>query len=147
MTTYVLMVSKNFPIYHPKKGEATGFIDKIQFRKKLHTIRGNYDLWAKRIDKIKKGEAILSVRSWSGQPYQSKQIEHFTFGGGSGIGLQKVKLNYTLTHATIDDQYLIDVENNLSKNDGLSSDDFFDWFAKSDTSKDMALIHFTAFRY
>ena len=35
----------------------------------------------------------------------------------------------------------------LAKNDGLSDDDFREWFKKIDFSKPMAIIHFTDFRY
>jgi hypothetical protein len=35
----------------------------------------------------------------------------------------------------------------LAKNDGLSENDFCEWFRKYDLSKPMAIIHFTNFRY
>jgi len=35
----------------------------------------------------------------------------------------------------------------LAKNDGLSLQDFKDWFKGYDFSKPMAIIHFTRFRY
>jgi hypothetical protein len=35
----------------------------------------------------------------------------------------------------------------LAKNDGLSLDDFKEWFKGYDLSKPLALIHFTKFRY
>lgn len=72
MTTYVLTVSEFFPKTHNKAGLPTGFINAISNKTKLHTIRGNYDLWAKRFEKINKGEAVLSVRYWSGKPYNSR---------------------------------------------------------------------------
>lgn len=42
---------------------------------KIHTIRANYDLWAKRFEEIERGEACLAVRKWTGKPYRSPQIE------------------------------------------------------------------------
>ena len=72
--TYVLMISENFPKYHQKAGEPTFFARKIEEGKKIHTIRQNYELWNKRAEKINKGEAILSIRKWSGKAYRSKQI-------------------------------------------------------------------------
>lgn len=61
MKTYVLTLSKVFPAYHIKKGEPTNFKDAFNagqvFNRgaeclyrhpKLHTIRGNYELWEKR---------------------------------------------------------------------------------------------------
>ena len=48
--TYVITVSEFFPKTHNKSGLPTGFIDKIGSKIKKHTIRGNYELWKKRID-------------------------------------------------------------------------------------------------
>lgn len=36
---------------------------------KRHTIRANYEFWAKRFEKIAAGEAVLSIREWVGKPY------------------------------------------------------------------------------
>lgn len=35
----------------------------------------------------------------------------------------------------------------LAKNDGLSLDDWIEWFRSYDISESMAVIHFTSFRY
>ena len=86
--TYVITVSEFFPKTHNKSGLPTGFIDKIGSKIKKHTIRGNYELWKKRIDEIQKGNAVLSVRYWTGKPYNSKQKEVYVFGKDSGIGIQ-----------------------------------------------------------
>ena len=48
MITYVLTVSQKFPTTHKKAGQSTGFPLAIKHYDKIHTIRGNYDLWAKR---------------------------------------------------------------------------------------------------
>lgn len=69
------MVSRTFPATHPRKGEATGFIDKVATGEKRHTIRGNYKLWKHRIEQVKAGKAYLSLRYWTGKPYASKQTE------------------------------------------------------------------------
>jgi hypothetical protein len=49
ISVYVLMISTVFPAYHKRKGEETRFVEKILNLIKIHTIRANYQLWAKRI--------------------------------------------------------------------------------------------------
>ena len=99
---YRLPVSRRFPATHPRKGELTYFIPKIELSigqlklenncmgciidecdscflrsgecwPKLHTCRSNYDLWKKRFDKINSGEAVLELYYWSGSPYNYKR--------------------------------------------------------------------------
>lgn len=68
MKTYVLILSEYFPKDHPKAGEPTGFVGDLMFTgKKIHTIRSNYELWAKRIDEVRAGKARLSIRIWTGK--------------------------------------------------------------------------------
>ena len=64
MKTYVLMLSQVFPADHPRAGIPTGFQHKLQAALngwmdhafyKVHTIRANYPLWAKRFEKIERG--------------------------------------------------------------------------------------------
>lgn len=147
MTTYVLTVSEFFPAKHIKAGMPTEFLDSIANTTKKHTIRGNYELWAKRFEKINKGEAILSVRYWAGKPYNSKQIEAFRFDNSNGIGIQKVKFDDYLYGCLIDGKrFSVDTEM-IAENDGLNSRDFEDWFKDYDSLNEMAIIHFTPFRY
>lgn len=179
MKTYVLTVSRVFPTTHKRKGEPTFFVEKIfkglnqimpccwcghgctcskhciidsmNLNEKLHTIRANYELWAKRIKDVQEGKAILSIRYWSGKPYNSKQVEICQLDKDSGIGIQKLITLY-------DSFVLIGKKENeydsfsikkdlLAKNDGLSLEDFKEWFRKYDLSNPMAIIHFTSFRY
>lgn len=115
--------------------------------RKVHTIRSNYKLWVKRIAEVEAGRACLSIRQWSGKPYRSPQIEIGRLTHADGIGIQKLEI-YTPFALTIDDA-LRDhqaLEQELAHNDGLSLDDWRDWF-KGDTSQPMAIIHFTSFRY
>lgn len=124
---------------------------------KLHTIRSNYDLWKKRIDEVNEGEAILSLRYWSGKPYNSKQVEFMQLTNKDGIGVQEICFDdhicdwsdtafiYELVN---DNQIYRDIKFSvLSGNDGLSIQDFKDWFKGYDLSEPMAIIHFTKFRY
>ena len=181
MKTYVLTVSRYFPKTHKRAGEHTNFIEKIlvgQYDKndnfylqdtqadfdreiffecrnpKIHTIRSNFDLWSKRISEIQKGNAVLSIRYWSGKPYNSKQVEICQLDKNSGIGVQSICLK---PKCILEDSVeLFSIDNNfnnplnlafVSKNDGLSFEDFKEWFKKYDLSNKMAIIHFTSFRY
>jgi len=162
MKTYVLTVSRVFPVTHKRKGEETHFVDKILahikpdgknpfgwMNFKIHTIRSNYELWAKRIEQIQKGKAILSIRYWSGKPYNSKQVEICQLDKDSGIGVQELEMySDGFTYAWRNDKSFKNVAwSELSKNDGLSLEDFKEWFKGYDLSESMAIIHFTKFRY
>jgi hypothetical protein len=165
MKTHVLTVSRVFPVTHKRKGEETYFINKIEvalninqdtnlpfpcYEPKLHTIRANYDFWKKRIDEVNEGIAILSVRYWTGKPYHTKQVKICQFDKDSGIGIQM--LDWTIDHSFNNRPIIFEKNkvlyfNELSKNDGLSREDFQDWFKNYDLSESMAIIHFTKFRY
>ena len=162
LKTFILTVSRNFPTTHKRKGEPTYFEDKILKRysdfnnflgwQKLHTIRSNYELWSKRIKQIQEGKAILSIRYWSGKPYNSKQVEICRLDKDSGIGVQELTFDVPCGDFSIRNNYTEFWNNSykmaeLAKNDGLSPDDFKEWFRKYDLSKTMAIIHFTSFRY
>ena len=150
MKTFVLTVSRNFPQTHKRAGEPTRFIESIEDISKIHTIRGNYDLWVKRIEQVQKGEAIISLRYWSGKPYNSKQVEFKQLTKEDGVGVQKyyypkpIPVGQSNIAKVIADSLIIDV---VSKRDGLSKADFIEWFKKCDTEEPMAIIHFTKFRY
>ena len=154
MKTYVIMLSKHFPVKHPNAGLPTFFRDKVlaavfkdnESWQKVHTIRANYPLWAKRFAQIEAGKAILSVRYWTGKPYASKQMEICKLTKADGIGLQKLQyfrgsLFYPSVEGTPNECNII------AANDGLSLDDWKDWFKSYDLSKPLAIIHFTPFRY
>jgi len=116
MTTYVLTVSEFFPKTHKKSGKETGFPLSIKHYDKIHTIRGN----------------------------QSKQQEIFKYDKTNGIGLQKLEQPNNFVFAPIEGKKVNwDL---VAKNDGLSFEDFCDWF-KVRSDKPMAIIHFTDFRY
>jgi hypothetical protein len=149
MKTYVLTVSKNFPMTHPRRGESTGFVEAImdlrQYKEatKIHTIRANYPLWEKRVKEINDGKARLSIRYWTGKPYNSKQEEILCL---TRVGVQKLRWLTSCT-AQIRDNYHVVTDVQLASNDGLSIQDFKDWFRGYDLSRPMAIIHFTIFRY
>lgn len=156
MKTYVITLSKNFLSKHRRAGEPTGFKDKFLSKQKIHTIRGNYQLWNDRIDEVARGEAVLSIRQWSGKPYHSPQVVLAVLTKDDCVGIQRLNFGWkdNVQIPIIDGWYMFGKwgsKAELAKNDGLSLDDFTDWFkdhandnAKSDP---MAIIHFTGFRY
>ena len=174
MKTYVLTVSRFFPKTHKRAGEKTNFSQKLQLGiknipnsvmydeecdlvmdRKIHTIRANYPLWEKRISEIQNGNAILSIRYWSGKPYNSKQVEIMQLDKNSGVGVQELDLSVfkelgmcfiNYNELTFSGSKQVN-HKELAKNDGLSLKDFKEWFKSYDLSKSIAIIHFTAFRY
>lgn len=145
MKTFVLTISKKFPVTHSKKGMPTDFYQKIISQEKKHTIRDNYLFWKHRIDLVNKGQAVISLREWSGKPYASTQTKLKTFCRGE-IGIQKLTLDRLLGW------FINDVDSNvrgvdLAKNDGLSWVEFKEWFVDVNDGDELAIIHFTDFRY
>lgn len=165
MKTHELTVSRVFPSNHKRKGEQTYFSKKIEsalqcvncnkncsncgndlMSKKIHTIRSNYPLWEKRIKEVQDGKAVLSLRYWSGKPYNSKQVEFARLDKDSGIGIQKLVFGESFIAIPKINEGVISLSE-LSKNDSLEFDDFLSWFESYDLSEPMAIIHFTDFRY
>lgn len=171
MKTYVITLSQSFLQGHPKAGQPTYFTEqfllgqgqtlealpaefKAGLRPKIHTIRGNYTMWAKRIAEVQAGEAVLSVRRWLGVPYRSKQVEIARLAKEDGVGVQRIEMhkpNPAYICWNIDDRrkpYDLDI---VAQNDGLPCDDFVRWFFPDRTKADVlfvgAIIHFTPFRY
>lgn len=165
--TFVITLSEFFPATHKRAGQPTDFraamttgLTCARCKKsnpamcmgecftglrKLHTIRANYDLWDKRIKDIQAGKAVLSVRQWTGKPYCSKQVEIARLTREDGIGIER--LMFDKSHFLPNVNYKPIGIGNLAKNDGLSIDDWKEWFKGYDFSKPMAIIHFTNFRY
>ncbi len=69
----IITLSKQFPMTLSRRGEPTEFNTKLENGEKIHTIRRNYDLWKVNAEKMERGNFYLSVRQWSGRPYNSKQ--------------------------------------------------------------------------
>lgn len=152
--TYNVMLSKVFPVTHPKAGEETDFKPKVMcafdntpcYLKKLHTIRANYDLWKKRIDEVVAGEAELCLRQWSGKPYRSKTVVIKRLRSDDGVGIQKLYFPQYECYGIINNEVVVSIRE-LANNDGISIDDLEAWFKDFDKSKPLAIIHFTNFRY
>lgn len=173
--TYVLMLSEVFPKTHKRAGELTHFKEKFLLGQgcpdcaspqdlsginisdcngcvracsfpKLHTIRANFPLWKKRIKEVQEGQAVLSIRQWTGKPYCSKQVEIAKLTTTNGVGVQKLEfIDYNIYFPKIG--YALISDSKLSSKDGLTLDDWREWFKGYDLSKPMAIIHFTKFRY
>ena len=162
MKTYVLMLLRNFPAKHTRHGEQTNFDKKMinavwsahnmsigfpQVGIKLHTIRGNYELWSKRFEQIYAGKACISIRYWTGKPYCSKQVEICKLTKEDGIGLQRLEFyNGCLQQPILSSGMTIRADS-LAHNEGLSFESCKDLFRNYDLSKPLAIIHFTKFRY
>lgn len=171
MKVYVLTLSQDFPVWHHRKGEQTDFRTKfltgqysneagtlgigVGEKRKLHTIRANYDLWRKRFEQIAAGEACLSIRQWTGKPYASKQVEIARLTREDGIGMQLLcfagnfsKKDRELHRPIVGGTKEVDYTQ-LAMNDGLSLQDWEDWFTYGDYDlrEPMVIIHFTKFRY
>ena len=150
--TYRLAISKYFPKHHPRAGEETLFAESIRIGKKIHTIRDNYEYWAKRIKDVQDGKAVLVLFEWEGKPYRSKQKELFRFDGNSDIGIEKSERegNYGRDACSpffVGGFILSNVD--VALHDGLSYTDFDDWFriGSAEIPESRAIIHFTKLRY
>lgn len=149
LKTYVIILSKVFLQGHSREGDKTNFRKLVEDRVKIHTIRNNYPLWEKRIREIQEGKAVLSIREWSGKPYNSKQVEIKRLTAEDCVGIQKLDLRTPFNYY-VDGRYIACLD--IALNDGLSSTS--DWtefiYAKIDVEelfKPLAIIHFTKFRY
>lgn len=177
MKTYIITLSRHFLANHKRAGEEIHFKEKFLLGQgcpdcaspqdlsginisdcnscvracslpKLHTIRANYPLWAKRIKEVQAGRAVLSVRQWTGKPYASRQEEIARLTAENSVGIQKLCFPNRLTALVDYPERKLSVDFKLlAKNDGLSLADWCDWFRHYDLSKPMAIIHFTNFRY
>lgn len=157
MKTYVITLSQVFPSTHPLAGEPTYFKVKMLsvrnntpcYRGKFHTIRANYEFWRKRFEKIAAGEACLSVRHWVGKPYAegSTQEEIIRLTREDGIGIQKLTFENCDLSRPVIDGVSRPISSGLAFNDGLSYEDWKNWFRGYNLGNPMVIIHFTKFRY
>lgn len=164
------MLSKTYPKGHALAGKNTFFKEQVinelkgydghtveQWNneplfingRKLHTIRGNYDMWERRFKEIDAWKACLSIREWSGKPYDSKQFEIARLTKDDGIGLQKLDFFLCdISFPQVDGGHAKPHISDIAKNDGFKDSRYWvDWFRKADLTEPMAIIHFTKFRY
>lgn len=171
LKVFPLMISKQFMADHPRKGEPTNFREKIlrncigavhphmifsPFKlnpndfpdPKITTIRTNYVYWARVAEEVNSGRGVLSLRQWTGSPYNykrdgSKPVEFLRL---EKMGVQKLMFDRHLG-LFIDDVDSDTPISTIAKNDGLNWDDFKSWFKKLDYDEPYVIIHFTDFRY
>lgn len=139
----VLMIAKNFLAYHKRAGQSTEFEAKIKDKDKVHTIRPNYEKWKEKIEEVKSGKAELVLKQWEGRPYHSTPNKLFIFDAKDDVDVSK--LTKTADGFFVNDTIKVEPEI-LAKNDGLSLQDFEDWF-KVFPTEPMAILHFNSFRY
>lgn len=125
---------------------------------KIHTIRTNLERWTRIMQKVQEGKAVISVRQWKGKPYEkgNVQVEIARLGKDDGIGMQTLQL-VRYVDVTGEKElfaYYIDgvLKDNLSlediaRNDGLTLEDWKEWFTGMSFVESLPIIHFTKFRY
>lgn len=59
-----LVISRKFPIKHPRAGQVTGLINNLLKGSKIHTIRDNMEYWATKVAKVNAGEMYISAKMW-----------------------------------------------------------------------------------
>ena len=156
-------MSQHFLSKHSRAGQPTDFAHLFEngqhlkpaglevCRHKIHTIRSNYPLWKKRIDEVTNGESVLSVRQWTERPYFSPQTKLADLTAENGVGIQMLRFhpgrdgNILWKYFDVNGTYP-NIED-LAKHDGLSFEDWREWFKGYDLSEPLAIIHFTKFRY
>jgi hypothetical protein len=172
----VVLLSKTFFPKHPKAGQETHFkegvicgtcntlpcrdVDDVgckdwgcnSFIPKIHTCRVNYGYWERKIARLKEVGGALSVRQWSGLPYRSPQ-EAVVDIPAENVSVQRLRFDknregeISLNFFSINGRGRYVELEDLAGNDGLSVEDFKCWLRGYDLSQDMAIIHFTKFRY
>jgi len=148
-TKVILLLCKTFPKGHRRAGELTKFHFNIEKGKKIHTVRSNKgNIWDQRCLDIALGRKYLTVREWTGKPYNSEQKEIARY---DHIVIQRIIMTYgvndELPRCWIDGKD-VPIEE-VAANDGLSVEDFVDWFfgQKDQNIFEGVVIHFTDFRY
>ena len=83
------------------------------------------------------------MKQWEGRPYHSTPNKLFILDAKDDVEVSK--LTKTADGFFVNDTKKVEPED-LAKNDGLSLQDFEDWF-KVFPTEPMAIIHFNSFRY
>lgn len=144
----IVTLSKTFFPKHPRKGQNTGFRDKVTAGRKVHTCRPNYEYWRAKMEKLTKTGGVLSIRQWIGRPYHQPGQETITDIPAGTAGVQKLELRrerHTVNHfaeestkavaTTTYYDWMAQVDGSgvplevLAENDGLTVEDFKAWFA------------------
>lgn len=151
-------------IYCPKCGtenlediaeyEMTYYRNNENIWPKLHTIRGDYKLWKKRMAEVQAGSAVIELFYFEGKTCNSPQVVFATLDKDSGCGVQEISFFSGLKgnsegriHTDPFDPTKRVLTTIIAKNDGLSTEDFKELFKIYNLEQTFAIIHFTSFRY
>jgi hypothetical protein len=133
-------MSKYFPKTHPAAGEETRFVESILNGTKTTTIRGKYENWKNKASEVNEGKAILSIRYWTGSPYNykndnSKQKE---FARCTKLSTDRVFVtnDHNGFEMSVESKYCDRLrESEIIKNEGFKKDShFYDWFPQEEFS-------------
>lgn len=145
----VIIVSRHFPSYHPRKGEPTNFVRSIW--EGLDMLNLNFDNWDEMLEEdaksyyekktyspkwhtVRNGKRWkvgdwASLRVWSGKPYRSKQIEIAPPVEIKKIWKVKMEGYFIWLDGKKFNQLMLGNDaQELAMNDGLSLKDFWNWF-------------------
>ena len=100
MKTYYIMFSRVFPDTYYKTGD-TNFKQLILEGIKTSTIRENLDFWKPRINKVQQGQAILSLREWTGKPLRSAQREFTQITQDDHLAIDPVRIHHAPGKASV----------------------------------------------
>jgi hypothetical protein len=107
---------------------------------KIHTIRRSFDFWKKF-----EGQDV-ALFTWEGVPYRSKQRVFCVKLIVNVQGVYKRGRNFYLDDGCPDSGLYLPTDI-LAEFDGFKAkDEFLDWFVKY-PDEEMAILHFTEFRY
>lgn len=152
----VITFSVTFPAYHPRKGEHTNFIMNVRkgYSSRIHDYQPDEDAKHHTIrngNRWKKGD-FCSLRYWIDKPYCSKQQQMFE-NDVELIEVYKIKIGKDFETISLENNTNFEIYTQfsfnrnvnelikqLAKNDGLSVQDFKDWFAKSLPFKGQILV-------
>ncbi len=142
---YVLMLQSHLPKGHPRAGKKTDFESLVARGVKIHTFRENYHELKRQAMNINNGLAYMSLRVWTGKPYNSPQREVKR--------LYKIEVQYVL--AKIEHGLLcITIDGKLqhspwaiASSDGLSHDDMQHWLCYKEKPFKGCLVQFTDHKY
>ena len=145
----VITFSRTFPATHPRKGEPTFFVERIwkslyklnltgdaldvcinNYFKEVGELLAYNDIANTKYHTVRSGRRWkvgdkFSPRVWSGKPYCSKQIII-----APDIEIKKIyKFECDINGVfSIDDIYVDVTSMDVPANDGLSTEDFLNWF-------------------
>ena len=149
-----LSISRVFPLKTSRRGELTGFDEKIINGTKKHIIRRNLDIWKLNEERMKSGNYYISICQWAGKPYSSQHVEVARLN--IPITVQPATISYHAdtdsVSAKIDDKEFFDADCfSIAQNEGLSISEFKEWFFGQNPSADKTfhggIVHFTNLKY